>query len=692
MHTILPTRWRAGVMAAVPRKPGLPLSLANGRGVLCSSHVGKLAAKACRAQLIGALKQAAGPLQFGAVPGGGVEAPGHAVRMFLALAAAAKWSAAALFTDLRSAFYTALKEAALGPLGPSESWADRLRTLGLDDVMIEYVRVLVEERSDIFTEYGADAAWLRFARDWHVGSHFRVQNGDEWVVPDDGTRPGDPLADLVFATAFLRFQELLIARLGEAGLAVELELDAATIFAPGGPNTTVEASPPTYMDDMAVLLRAPCAALLVETVVRAMVIVQGVATQFGLVLNLGAGKTEGILRFCGAGSAEARRACFGKSDPSDGSIGLLDLPCGATLRVVQRYKHLGVMAGASLSMGAEITARVASAHGATAALTPKILVCDRLPAAARTLVAGACSNSRLLFSAGAWGDLPAYHMERVNEAHMRPLRRILLAHRPPAAGEAWRTNAEVRSALKIPAVSALVSAARLRYAARASRHSPPFVLALLRSAGGAEWRQAVVRDTALLWLTIPGKVGSLPDPRIDMMPWEAFWRTWPVQWAALVALMVQAAAKQPVEFEKKLVSLGVRATDGREPVAECDGWVCNIDGCLREFSTTVGLAAHRTRAHGYTAPERNLVASSLCPVCGTDFRSRKRARLHLRYGALGCRLAMEEGRIPEVEECLIAEADAAQAAAGRAFRRTGAVLGAGLPSLPPAAAAEEEGA
>ena len=244
--------------------------------------------------------------------------------------------------------------------------------------------------------------------------------------------------------------------------------------------------------------------------------------------------------------------------------------------------------------------------------------------------------------------------------------------------------------MKVPAVSALVCAARLRYAARAARHAPPFVLALMRSPGGAGWRQAVVRDTALLWLTIPGKVGSLPDPRIDMMPWEAFWRTWPVQWAALVALMVQAAAKDPVEFEKKLVSLGVRATDGREPAAECDGWVCNMDGCLREFSTTVGLAAHRTRAHGYTAPERNLVASSLCPVCGTDFRSRKRARLHLRYGALGCRLAMEEGRIPEVEGCLIAEADAAQAAAGRAFRRTGAVLGAGLPSLPPAAAAREQ--
>ncbi len=199
----------------------------------------------------------------------------------------------------------------------------------------------------------------------------------------------------------------------------------------------------------------------------------------------------------------------------------------------------------------------------------------------------------------------------------------------------------------------------------------------------------MIRDTALLWLAIPGKVSSLPDPRVDMVPWEAFWRSWPAQWAALVALMLGVAAKEPVEFEKLLRIVGHGATDALEPAAEGDGWLCGALGCGREFTTAVGLAAHRTRAHGYTAPERSLVVSSVCPVCGKDFRSRKRARLHLRYGARDCRLACLEGRIPAAGEELVAEADAAQAAAGRAFRRTGAVLGAGLPSLPRPAAPEE---
>jgi hypothetical protein len=124
-------------------------------------------------------------------------------------------------------------------------------------------------------------------------------------------------------------------------------------------------------------------------------------------------------------------------------------------------------------LGSEVTARVASAHGATAALTSKVLLCRRFPVAVRSLVAEACCNSRLLFGAGAWVALPAYHAQRINEAHMRPLRRILFAHRPPAAGEAWLSHAAVRATLAVPAVSARICAARLCYAARAAGSAPP---------------------------------------------------------------------------------------------------------------------------------------------------------------------------------------------------------------------------
>ncbi len=93
------------------------------------------------------------------------------------------------------------------------------------------------------------------------------------------------------------------------------------------------------------------------------------------------------------------------------------------------------MAGSSLSMGAEVAVRVAAANAACAGLTSKVLLSGRLLTSLRTHVAETFCNSRLLFAAGAWPELPAIYARRLSEAHMRPLRRILLAHRPPAGGE-----------------------------------------------------------------------------------------------------------------------------------------------------------------------------------------------------------------------------------------------------------------
>ena len=46
--TGIPFTWRGGMMAAVPSKVQKPLTLANARGVLCSSNVGKLYGKCLR--------------------------------------------------------------------------------------------------------------------------------------------------------------------------------------------------------------------------------------------------------------------------------------------------------------------------------------------------------------------------------------------------------------------------------------------------------------------------------------------------------------------------------------------------------------------------------------------------------------------------------------------------------------------
>ena len=104
----VPKSWRGGRMAPVPKKAMLPFTLQNSRGAMCANVAGKVVAKAVRSQLVGPLALEAGGRQHGAVPRGSTEFPSHACRLFLKEAARTRRPAAVFFTDLASAFYSAL--------------------------------------------------------------------------------------------------------------------------------------------------------------------------------------------------------------------------------------------------------------------------------------------------------------------------------------------------------------------------------------------------------------------------------------------------------------------------------------------------------------------------------------------------------------------------------------------------------
>ena len=90
---------------------------------MCANVAGKVVAKAVCSKLVGSLAVEAGGRQHGAMPRGGTEFPSHACRLFLQDAARTRRPAAVLFTDLASAFYSALPELALGAILTSQKRA-----------------------------------------------------------------------------------------------------------------------------------------------------------------------------------------------------------------------------------------------------------------------------------------------------------------------------------------------------------------------------------------------------------------------------------------------------------------------------------------------------------------------------------------------------------------------------------------
>eukprot|EP00974_Lingulodinium_polyedra_P032211 3102997-Lingulodinium_polyedra.AAC.1 len=66
----------------------------------------------------------------------------------------------------------------------------------------------------------AHPGWCKLPADWHEQTSFRVIQGNALVHNLVGRRPGDPLADTVFALAFLAFQRRLMATPEAAGAAL----------------------------------------------------------------------------------------------------------------------------------------------------------------------------------------------------------------------------------------------------------------------------------------------------------------------------------------------------------------------------------------------------------------------------------------------------------------------------------------
>ena len=271
-------------MHAIPKKSKAALSIANSRGILCSDHAAKAIGRAARSALVPYLQAQVGDLQSGAVPGGTTDYPSHTVRLFLANARISGVSAAALFTDLRAAFYSILPEVAYGSILPPGEREIALARAGLDEEAVKELCAIIDAAPSSLEAHGVDPAWRRLVTDWHRGSWFAVPGSSAKVHVPFGCRPGDPLADITFALAFLAFQRMLTRFFAEAGLDTQVEVRGGGIF-PEGHASDAKIPPPTFMDDLTALLQAADAVTLVANLALATRAITAIAAKFGMQIN-----------------------------------------------------------------------------------------------------------------------------------------------------------------------------------------------------------------------------------------------------------------------------------------------------------------------------------------------------------------------------------------------------------------------
>ena len=98
----------------VPRKPGVPFTPEQSRGILISTSNSTIIKQVLNKRVSLSVAKTSKPCQIGCRPGFGTELPSPASVEFLAMCKHQRRPAASLFADLKGAFYHALQEQIVG--------------------------------------------------------------------------------------------------------------------------------------------------------------------------------------------------------------------------------------------------------------------------------------------------------------------------------------------------------------------------------------------------------------------------------------------------------------------------------------------------------------------------------------------------------------------------------------------------
>ena len=321
----LPIQFRGGFLIPLYKNKGAMSDPASFRGILLQNTAAKIFAKSWRKPLAEGLSRLAAPCQFGCRKGVGVSGAHLPLQLHIDSCAASGQAMAVIFIDLKAAYYSVIKELySSEPDVNEESFLKALFSrLGLpEDAMSAFVQYV----SKTCLMEDANIPWMvaSIVRSTLERSWYQVPTSSALFAPATGTRPGDPLADILFSYAMADI-------LGETYdfLACNPSILQLPEEVPCGT---------TWADDTALFLAGDSATIEARASV-AFSSLQEACTRRGLHLSYGPHKTAAVIAFRGPGGKAHHQQFYGRKDPS--LLCCLEFSPPVPVRAFFTYKHLG---------------------------------------------------------------------------------------------------------------------------------------------------------------------------------------------------------------------------------------------------------------------------------------------------------------------------------------------------------------
>ena len=200
-----------------------------------------------------------------------------------------------LFVDINQAFYSAIIEFALGPLTLQAVRLVVLQALRFTPEQLDDIEAIQAQHLALLSQYPMAEGLLEVVVGSQIRSYFTVAEDLAPTVLFKGTKPGDPLADLILrCLRCVSCTASCNAQKRKPHFLFWLPSPSVTSFGPSDASL-ITLPPFSFMDDFCVALRNLDAAQFLQDLPRLPLLIAAEARSFGLQVNFKQGKVEALL-------------------------------------------------------------------------------------------------------------------------------------------------------------------------------------------------------------------------------------------------------------------------------------------------------------------------------------------------------------------------------------------------------------
>ena len=626
-----PGTWRSGKLVPLHKGKLAKDNPQGYRAIFLNSFITKIYHAILRQHLVQAWHSVLTHIQFGGRRGLGCDSAHHVVQAHLAHGAHFRLASAVLFVDFKSAFYTVLRQGLFDRPLDATGFMTAMHRMGIHPDHVS--RLLQQADRDVAVKNISPHA-VTLLLDVLSATCFELDGLDEVAATNRGTRPGDPIGDVAFNLTMALILKDVTETMQSTDAIWEGQPAAMTDFTqqfPPAPHAWAEVA---YVDDLAVLLRAPSNDSLLDLVHASAAAVLDAAEQRGLELTFGAGKTEVMTSWRGPRTRHYREMIAAQNNkimiPHPDKLATCALP------VVMAYKHLGTWLHNDAKPLHAVRDRIAAAKKAWGPLSKSFFGKKNVAIDTKVQVFNSLVMSRFLFNAHTWAWIAEKHLDTW-EAGLRPmlyqLARPCLKGHPP-----FKFSVETLCGLcHVATPRDQLHLARLRYVKRMLDTCPAILWNLLQTLAEVEESWLVQLRSSLKWLVRFSHRAFGLSASSAWHDWFAFIRLdgrWKGRLKRALSSCV-AYRKANADTEVWLQSMRVLVeSEGVElpsvqPAQSPLQWTCSL--CDKKFGSKRALAMHAVHVHQYKTVVKHYAVDGSCPNCGRHFHCRARLCAHLRH-------------------------------------------------------------